>query len=70
MKTLVDANVILDVVTGDTHWQAWSERALRHAAEQSTLVINPIIFAEVSVAFARIEVVRAVLADFLFEPLP
>jgi predicted nucleic acid-binding protein len=70
MKTLVDANVILDVVTGDTQWQVWSERALRHAAQQSTLVINPIIFAEVRVAFARIEVVRAVLADFLFEPLP
>lgn len=70
MKTLVDTNVILDVITRDAHWAAWSERALRTAAEESQLAINPIVFAEVSMKFARIEDADAVLIDFLREPVP
>ena len=70
MKTLVDTNVILDVITHDEVWASWSEGALRKAAEHSTLAINPIIFAEVSMKFARIEDADAALADFAREPLP
>jgi predicted nucleic acid-binding protein len=70
MKTLVDASVILDIVTDDPKWRAWSERALRDAAEQSVLVVNPIIFAEVSVAFVRIEEVHEILDNFALDPLP
>lgn len=70
MKTLVDTNVLLDIVTGDPVWRGWSEAALREAAERSTLAINPIIFAEVSMKFDRIEDADAVLVDFEREPLP
>jgi predicted nucleic acid-binding protein len=70
VKTLVDSNVLLDVITDDEAWAAWSEGALRDAAEHSTLAINPIIFAEVSMKFARIEDADAALADFAREPLP
>ena len=70
MKTLVDTNVLLDVITQDKVWASWSEGALRKAAEHSTLAINPIIFAEVSMKFARIEDADAALADFAREPLP
>jgi len=70
VKTLVDTNVLLDVITHDKVWSSWSERALRTAAEHSTLAINPIIFAEVSMKFARIEDADAALADFAREPLP
>lgn len=70
MKTLVDSNVLLDIITQDEQWAAWSESALRNAAEHSVLAINPIIFAEVSMKFARIEDADAVLADFAREPLP
>ncbi len=70
MRTLVDTNVLLDVITSDKVWAAWSERALRKAAEYSTLAINPIIFAEVSMKFARIEDADAALSDFAREPLP
>ncbi len=70
MKTLVDTNVLLDVITSDRVWASWSESALRKAAEHSTLAINPIIFAEVSMKFARIEDADAALADFAREPLP
>jgi predicted nucleic acid-binding protein len=70
MRTLVDANVLLDVITADARWSPWSEGALRDAAERSVLSINPIIFAEVSVKFDRIEDAEAALTDFLREPLP
>lgn len=70
MKTLVDTNVLLDVITRDPRWARWSEKALREAAERATLVINPIVFAEVSVKFRRIEDVDAALIDFGREPLP
>jgi predicted nucleic acid-binding protein len=70
VKTLVDTNVILDIITEDPTWSSWSERALRKAAEHSTLAINPIVFAEVSMKFDRIEDADAALLDFLREPLP
>ncbi len=70
MKTLVDTNVIIDIITQDAVWASWSEAALRKAAEHSTLAINPIIFGEVSMKFARIEDADAALIDFAREPLP
>jgi predicted nucleic acid-binding protein len=70
VKTLVDSNVLLDVITRDRTWHAWAENALREAAERSVLAINPIVFAEVSTKFDRIEDVDAVLMEFAREPLP
>ncbi len=69
---LVDSNVILDVLTEDARWLAWSADALAHAAERDILVINPIIYAEVSVRFERIEELEEALPAPLFrrEPLP
>jgi predicted nucleic acid-binding protein len=64
VRTLVDTNVILDVITGDPKWHGWSASALRDAAEQSVLAINPIIFAEVSMKFDRIEDADRALVDF------
>ncbi|MGQ0679844.1 MAG: hypothetical protein ACT4OM_09360 [Actinomycetota bacterium] len=51
--TLVDANVLLDVITEDPMWAGWSATAL--GAEAGPLWINPIIYAEVSVRFSQIE---------------
>lgn len=53
--TLVDSNVLLDVMTGDPTWSAWSESALTEAAERGPICINSIVYAEVSVRFSRIE---------------
>jgi predicted nucleic acid-binding protein len=53
--TLVDANVLLDVLTEDPVWLDWSAEALVAAGESGPLWINPIIYAEVSVRFSRIE---------------
>ena len=53
--TLVDSNVILDVLTEDREWADWSSSMLAEAARAGTLVINPLIYAEVAVRFERIE---------------
>lgn len=53
--TLVDSNVILDVFTEDEEWLDWSAAQLAEAAGNGMLVINPIIYAEVSARFNRIE---------------
>ena len=62
-EVLVDSNVLLDVVTEDPRWFGWSSDALSRCAEEATLVVNPIIFAEVSIGFDRIEDLDGLLAD-------
>jgi len=62
---LVDADVLLDILIPDPKWEEWSSAALAEAAESSLLAINPIIFAEVSVGFDRIEDLEAALPDEL-----
>jgi len=70
--TLVDSSVILDIVTGDPDWARWSEHALARARDEGELVINPIVYAEVSAGFDRIEGLDDALPadDFGREPLP
>ncbi len=53
--TLVDSNVLLDVITEDERWMEWSASALAQASEAGPLFINPVIYAEVSIGFSRIE---------------
>ena len=60
---LVDSNVLLDVVTDDPSWADWSQTKLDTAARAGDLVINPVIYAEVSLAFAAIEDLDAGLAS-------
>jgi hypothetical protein len=52
---LIDANVLIDIFTDDPQWADWSENALAEAASCGELFINPIIYAEVSIAFKRVE---------------
>jgi predicted nucleic acid-binding protein len=61
MELLVDSNVILDIVTKDLKWFPWSSETLTYYADHHILIINPIIYAEVSVGFERIEDVEAAL---------
>lgn len=64
---LVDTNVLLDVVENDPVWADWSQRQLDAASLRGALCINPVIYAELSTAFARIEELEAVMADGQFE---
>ncbi len=54
-RILVDANVLLDVLTDDPQWYTWSAARLDACAAGAELCINPIVYAEVSVGFERIE---------------
>lgn len=49
--TLVDSNVLLDVIQDDPKWGDWSASELAAAFERGPVIINPIIFAEVALAF-------------------
>jgi predicted nucleic acid-binding protein len=52
---LVDSNVLLDIMTADPRWSPWSAAMLASAANSARIVINPVIYAEISVHYSRIE---------------
>jgi predicted nucleic acid-binding protein len=60
---LVDSNVLLDLMTEDQRWFSWSSKALANAAEDSRLLINPIIYAEISMRYSRIEDLNAAIPN-------
>lgn len=64
---LVDSNVLLDIVTEDAQWFDWSSRTLESLAETHVLAINVVIYAEVSLAFERIEDLDAALPEAALE---
>jgi len=64
---LIDANVLLDVMTEDARWLAWLAEAIGRAADRYRLVINPIIYAEVSIRYSRIEELDAALPKTMFD---
>lgn len=63
---LVDSNVILDVATDDPVWGNWSSKVLARSADEAILVINPLVYAEVSIGFERIEELEDVLPVSMF----
>ncbi len=58
---LIDTNVLLDVVTDDPVWKGWSQGQLDAAGLRDRLAINPVVYAELSGAFVRIEELEAML---------
>lgn len=64
---LVDSNVLLDVATKDPVWHEWSAEALSLCAEHASLVINPIVYAEVSIGFSTIESLEAALPRNVYQ---
>jgi predicted nucleic acid-binding protein len=59
---LVDTNVLLDLVTDDPVWAAWSQQQLDLASAQDQLAINDIIYAELSIGYRRIEQLDVMIA--------
>ena len=70
--TLVDSNVLFDYLSEDEEWFDWSAAMLGEAAHAGAVAINPIIYAEISVRYARIEDLDEELSAeyFLRAPLP
>jgi len=69
MSTLVDSNVLIDVLSEDPRWFEWSAAALAKAVERAALCINPIIYAEVAVGYPSTAAVDQALAEERFERL-
>ena len=72
MSVLVDSCVLLDVITTDPKWGDWSAHQLMALADHEELVINPLIYSEISVSFDFIEALDAALPHALVrrEALP
>jgi predicted nucleic acid-binding protein len=64
--------VLLDVITGDKQWAEWSAARIAAAIDEGRAVINPLIYAEVSVGYETVEELEELLpaADYEREPLP
>ena len=63
MPVLVDTNVLLDVIEDDPVWRAWSVQQLEAVSLADMVIVNGVVFAELSVAFDSIEEVEQVLAE-------
>lgn len=61
--TLVDTNVLLDLFTNDPVWSDWSVKALESASETGPLLINDVVYAELSVRFATATALDAVIEE-------
>jgi predicted nucleic acid-binding protein len=61
--TLVDSNVLLDVVTDGQTWADWSQTQLERAVLHGPLVINDVIYAEISTRYATVDAVDSLLLD-------
>jgi predicted nucleic acid-binding protein len=70
MQVLVDSSVILDILTEDGNWFAWSAEALAKCARSNILAVNPIIYAEVSIRFEKMEELDVALPSSYFRRLP
>jgi predicted nucleic acid-binding protein len=64
---LIDSNVLLDVMTEDPRWFDWSSEALVQCGDGSVLVINPVVYSEVSIRFKTIEELEDALPKGMFE---
>ena len=71
-STLVDSNVLIDLFDEASEWRDWSDTMLTRCAARGPLIINPIVFAEVSAGFDSIEDVELALPESYLrrEPLP
>jgi predicted nucleic acid-binding protein len=67
---LVDTNVLLDLVTHDPNWAEWSVARLEEAALAGQLLINDVVYAEMSIRYRRIEDLDAMLAEAMIEIAP
>jgi predicted nucleic acid-binding protein len=61
--TLVDTNVLLDIVTNDPRWANWSNHQLEAAALRGPLLINAVVYAEFSIGYAGIAELDEVLDE-------
>lgn len=60
---LVDTNVLVDVLEDDPQWADWSIQQLRFQSKIHRLVINPIVYSELSLTFSTVEALDNIIDD-------
>ena len=65
----LDTNVLLDIFTDDSTWRPWSEGAVRDALVAGNVAINPIVYAETSLAFADTDALDSHLDALMLQRL-
>jgi hypothetical protein len=68
--TLVDSNVLLDVLTDGQLWGDWSQTQLEQASANGPLLVNDVIYAEVAARYPSVDVVDSVLRDLGVDLVP
>lgn len=68
--TLVDTNVLIDLFDPMSRWADWSAGALSAAAASGPLIINDMVFAELSVGFDACAACEAFLAQLEIDLVP
>jgi len=68
--TLIDTNILLDLVTNDPKWADWSIARLEEASLNGPLFINDVIYSELSVRYDRIEDLDIMLVEAGIEIIP
>ncbi|MSO98959.1 MAG: PIN domain-containing protein [Rhodospirillaceae bacterium] len=63
MPVLVDTNVLIDIVQNDRRWAAWSGEKLAACLINDAVNVNPVVYAELSAAYASIDLVEHLLAE-------
>jgi predicted nucleic acid-binding protein len=61
--TLVDTNVLVDVLSDDPNWRTWSRDRLDECSAQGPLLINDIVYAELSARFAEEELLDEAISE-------
>lgn len=60
---LIDTNVLVDVLANDLEWADWSIAQLRSQSKIHRLIINPVIYAELSLTFSTVEALDQTIQD-------
>ena len=61
---LVDTSVILDVLSDDSQWRAWSKSQLISASRHGGLAVNDVVYAELSIGYDDPAELEAMLVEW------
>jgi predicted nucleic acid-binding protein len=53
--TLVDTNVLIDILSDDPNWRPWSRDRLKERSALGPLLINEVVYSELSLGFTAEE---------------
>lgn len=69
---IVDTNILVDVLQDDAQWGEWSISQLRAQSKVHELVINPVIYSELSLMFEALEALDDAIdrMELRFQELP